>query len=136
MTTIQRLKHIEPENRTIGQIRSGLKHYPNQDPRNPMPREDQGIILGLKMVPTILPRSRDTRRQSLVLQSDNASPENLQISAQDSYSRCNTLFGTTFVLGPPQNLVGSGRNGDSKTGQTLLENRVAYATKWSIPSQP
>ncbi|CAL2229792.1 unnamed protein product [Prunus armeniaca] len=30
---------------------------------------------------------------------DYASPENLNISSQDSYPRCNTLFGVTFVLG-------------------------------------
>ncbi|CAL2279330.1 unnamed protein product [Prunus armeniaca] len=31
-------------------------------------------------------------------QSDNASPKNLKVTAQDSYPKCNTLFQTTFVL--------------------------------------
>ncbi|CAL8996913.1 unnamed protein product, partial [Prunus brigantina] len=41
-----------------------------------------------------------TRRQRVGVQSDNLPPEKLQITAQDSCPRCNTLFGTTFVLGP------------------------------------
>ncbi|KAI5354980.1 hypothetical protein L3X38_007875 [Prunus dulcis] len=40
------------------------------------------------------------------VQSDYASLENLKTTAQDSYPRYNTLFGTTFVLGPTPEVAG------------------------------
>ncbi|KAI5317329.1 hypothetical protein L3X38_037036 [Prunus dulcis] len=63
-------------------------------------RENQEITLGHNEPFSIAAMRRHTCRQCVGVQSDNTSLENLNIIAQDSYPRRNTLFGITFVLGP------------------------------------
>ncbi|KAI5329406.1 hypothetical protein L3X38_028803 [Prunus dulcis] len=63
------------------------------------------------------------------VQSDNASPEKLKITAPNSYPRYNTTFGATFVLEPtpktgrkrPITEAETRPNFKSKTGQSTIK---------------
>ncbi|CAL9005755.1 unnamed protein product, partial [Prunus brigantina] len=90
----------------------------SQSPHTPdIPTPRPGDHIRTQSTFSTVPKRCHTRWQRLGIQRDNPSPEKPKITAQDSYPRCNTLFGVTFVLGHTPKT-------DRKWPESLTQNRL------------